>query len=204
MTTHPDFLKVYESYFGFTPEVLQRIGAFIVAWGLFESQLEFMTLMAMGEKIKKEQRPVTDCLQPSDLLSRFRKAAQNFLPDTRTAAEILVDTAEDLLVFRNAIIHGRALPPPAGGPMFINNRAWFGEKRKRPETEAQISDDLLDMALECANILTFQGASLQLAMRPSDEDQEAIAKQTIPPLRKARNLANELRHFSALKNDARY
>lgn len=204
MNSQSDFLKLYGEYFGLTPELLQRLGAFVVAWGLFENQLELMVLMAMGEKIEKDQRPVTDCLQPSDLLSRFRNEAQKYLPETMNAAGILVDAAEDVLVFRNAITHGRALPPPYGGPMFINNGAWFGEKRKRLATEAHISDRLLDMALECAGILTIQGVLLQLAMRPSEENREAIAKKAIPPLRKARSMAGELRNLSALMNHEHY
>ena len=204
MTAHSNLLKFYESYFGLTPEILQRLGGFIVAWGLFENQLEPMTLVAMGKKIQKGHRPVTDCLQPSELLTRFRKASGKFLPETAEVANILVDTAEDLLVFRNAITHGRALPPPAGGPSFMNNGAWFGETRKRPSTEAHISDRLLDMALESAGILTLQGASLQMAMLESEENQRIIAKETKVPLGEARSMANELRHLSALMNDEHY
>lgn len=204
MTAQFNLLKFYESHFGLTQEILHRLGGFIVAWGLFENQLEPMTLVALGEKIQKGRRPVTDCLQPSDLLMRFRKGVQIFLPETIDAAEILADTAEDLLVFRNAITHGRALPPPAGGPKFLNNAAWLGEGRKRPPTEAHISDHLLDMAIECAGILTLQGVCLQMAMLESEENQRAIAKETIAHLRKARSMANELRHLSALMNDEHY
>lgn len=204
MSAYFNSLKFYENYFGLTPEILQRLGGFIVAWGLFESQLETMTLVAMGQKIQKGHRPITDCLQPSDLLTRFRKGTQSFLPETINAAEIFTDTAEDCLVFRNAIIHGRALPPRFGGPMFLNNAAWFGEVRKRPSTEAHISDRLLDMALECAGILILQGGHLQIAMLESEVNQIAIAKETIAPLRKASSMANELRHLSALMNDEHY
>jgi hypothetical protein len=162
----------------------------------------------MGGLIRRAATPSrtqrTDCLQPSDLLARFRKASEKFLPETAEAAKILADAAEDLLVFRNAITHGRVLPPPAGGPSFKNNAAWFGESRKRPSTEAHISDRLLDMALESASTLFIQGASLQIAMLDSEENQRAIAEQARAPLINARSAANELRSLSALMSDEHY
>lgn len=204
MTVTLNLLKLYESYFGLTPGILQRLGGFIVAWGLFENQLEPLTLVAMGERIQKGHRPVTDCLQPSDLIARFRIASGRFMPEIAEVANVLADTAEDLLIFRNAITHGRVLPPPAGGPTFLNNAAWFGESRKRPSTEVHISDRLLDIALECAGVLTIHGMSIQMAMLESEENQRALAKEVKTSLERARSIANELRQLSTLMNDEHY
>lgn len=197
-------MHLYENYFGLTPAILQRLGTFVVAWGLFESQLELATLVLLKRKMEKGLRPVTDCLQASELISRFRQAAISFHPEFAAICEALANAAEDLLVYRNAITHGRVLPPPAGGPLFINNAAWFSEKRKRSVTEAHISERLLDLAIESAGTLGLRVTFIQIAANSEPEEQLAIVSESFPSIRKAQSYANELRHLSALMKHEKY
>ncbi len=186
-------MALYEENFGLTASILQRIGAFAVAWGMFENQLELATLVLLGERLEVGQRPSTDSLQASDLISRFRKAGASFGPVFTEACDELASAATDLLIFRNTIMHGMVISPPAGGPKFANNPAWFGEKRKRPFAEAQASERLLDLAIQCTSTLYEQGVFLQIAACSAKEDQHAIASDAIAPLANARSAADKLR-----------
>lgn len=186
-------MGVYEKHFDLTAPILQRIGTFAVAWGMFETQLELATLVLLGERLEVGHRPSTDSLQASDLISRFSRAGAAFGPVFAKACDELASAAADLLIFRNTIMHGMAIPPPAGGPKFANNTAWFGEKRKRPFAEAQISERLLDIAIQCTTTLYMQVGYLQIAALSEKEDQHAIASDAIAPLMNARNAAYELR-----------
>ena len=186
-------MALYESHFGLTAPILQRIGAFAVAWGVFETQLELATLVLLGERVEVGHRPSTDSIQASDLISRFRRAGAALGPEFAKACDELASAAADVLIFRNTIMHGMAIPPPAGGPKFAKNTAWFGEKRKRPFAEAQVSERLLDLAIQCTCTLYIQGAFLQIAVSSEKEDQDAIASDAIAALANARGVAYELR-----------
>lgn len=197
-------MQFLENYFGFTPAVLQRVGAFVVFWGIFESYLELATLALMGEKLEKDQRPRTDCLQATQLIAQFRSSSDKYIPEVIEAVRKVSETADDLLVFRNAIMHGRAIPPPAGGPKFINNAAWFGEKRKRPVSEAHINERLLDMAIECATGLSAATFTIHMAALEPKENQLVFVSQIMAKIRAASSQANELRHLAALMNSEKY
>jgi hypothetical protein len=186
-------MSLYADYFGLSPQVLQRLGCFVVAWGLFESHLELATLVLLGEKIIKNQRLATDCLPASELISCFRKGSKSCVPELIELCDELANAADDLLVFRNAITHGRLLPPPAGGPKFVNNASWFGEKRKRQITEASLDNQQLDIAIECANTIGLNTLLIHIAARATVEDQLAIASQSLQAIKNARNQASILR-----------
>ena len=186
-------MTLYEEHFGLTASILQRIGAFAVAWGMFENQLELATLVLLSEELEVGQRPSTDSLQASDLISRFRRAGVSFGPVFTKACDELASAAGDLLIFRNTIMHGMAIPPPAGGPKFAKNTAWFGEKRKRPFAEARVGERLLDLAIQCTNTLYTQSVFLQIAARSEKGDQNVIASDAIAPLMNARSAADKLR-----------
>jgi hypothetical protein len=185
-------------FFEFTPAILQRIGAFVIYWGIFEGNLELATWVLMGEKPEKGKRPITDCMQITQLIAQFRSASDGHIPEIIKAVRVISDTADDLLVFRNAIIHGRAIAPPAGGPKFINNAAWFDEKRKRSVTEAHISEHLLDTAIECITAIRNATFEVHWAGLQPKEEQISYVSHIVAVLRTARSQANKLGNFAAL------
>lgn len=206
-STHVErvFAKL-DGNFGLTPSMQRCVGVLVVAWGIFECNLEPVIWALSGEN-PSGTKPTTDAKPVSDWINRFREITTKLHPRIAEVGAQTSDAADDLQVFRNAIVHGWIIPPEVGGPAFVSNPTCFREKRKRATTDAHISDITLTMAIECADILTesivrISGASGALG------DQIAFDAQ-LPPdfsnkVRAAQSSAHELRHLAAMMNHENY
>jgi hypothetical protein len=150
--THVDYSTAVEKikvFSGISLELQRRIGTFIVAWGMFEVNCEPLVWKLRNED-PAGKFPTTERMPISELLDVMSKWSKEFPShEFAKSVDMLSTIAGNLLIYRNAIIHGRAFP----GPSMISNASLFGEKRKRPKSTAYLSDQLLDMAAEATSIL---------------------------------------------------
>lgn len=198
--TSVDFvLRKLEGNFALTQSMRERIGVLVVTWGIFECNLEPVLWQITGET-PTEVRPTTDGQPVSEWLRRFRASCGTLNNKLAQAGSQVCDTAEDLLVFRNAVIHGWIIPPAVGGPAFINNPRWFREKRKREPTDAHISDRTLEMAIEAVDVLTETIVLISGAVADQINFDKIMSDEFFGRLKVAKSYAGELRHLTALMN----
>ncbi|MER8970393.1 hypothetical protein NKI25_33105 [Mesorhizobium sp. M0808] len=186
--------------FGLSPMVQQRLGAFAIVWGLFETNLE-TTLWALRQENVKGERPSTDSKSISDWIKELDANWPQLPTGARPIMADASHAAFDLMDYRHAIFHG-TMVPLGGDPVFIRNPLWNGEKRKRITHDAHIDENLLDLAIDT-------GWTLFRLMRTTAKACEDVTKVAevlafAVPVRRARGHANELRHLTALMNDDKY
>ena len=179
---------------GFDSEITERMGAFFVLWALFETNLE-TTIWALTNENVSGQRPSTDMTPVSKWIEILGHGTDRFSPEIRDSLKMGARAAQDLLEYRNSIAHGWAIPMETG-PMFLRNPSWNGEIRKRPVGDAHLNNDLLDMAIDCAWVLS----SLIFATREASHDlsKEASIRDLRLDVNRAARQASELRHLTAL------
>ena len=181
---------------GFRPEVQQRMGALGIVWGVFETNLE-STLWAFHDVDVAGIRPSTDKSTVSDWINAFGKGSTKFDKDVQDLLQLASLTANDLMVYRHALVHGWLIPFPSG-PTFIRNPRWNGEFRKRESNDAHVDENTLDMAIDTAWVLCNVVFSARTASKDSSKVQRLLAVKT--DLVRARSQASELRHLTALMN----
>jgi hypothetical protein len=185
---------------GFPDDVLQRVGALALMWGQFESNLETAVWALRGDDVAGT-RPWTDKTSISDWIKELGKPWPRFPVPAQQILETASLAALDLMDYRHTVVHG-AMLPSSTMPTFIRNPGWHGEVRKRPSHDAHVDRNLLDMAIDSAWTL----CQVVIAARTACADPAKIA--AIDALKshvsRARSMASELRHLTALMNDDRY
>lgn len=131
---------------GFTPVVLMKLATFQVQWTMFETMLE-ATIWAMKGEDPRGIRPSTDAKQASTLIEMFEQHADKLPSHFQDTVTLAARTASLLLRYRNGISHGFVLPDTVGGPGFLSNPMWHGEKRKRQHADSLTDEESLDLAL---------------------------------------------------------
>lgn len=187
---------------GITPSLQERIGAFAVMWGLFETRLEG-AVWALKEENVNGVRPSTDKSQVSDWIDVLAAGHKNLSEDANKVLKQAGHAAEDLMSYRHALFHGylMAFGKP-GEAMFLRNPMWNGEIRKREVGDAHVSDNLLDLALEAAWHLFGVAQTVPKAMT---DPKEAMALEAMKDdVRRVRSSASELRHLTAMVNSEKY
>lgn len=192
-----------EGNFGLTPSMQRCIGVLVVAWGIFECNLE-PTIWTLSGENPTGAKPTTDAKPVSDWVKRFREITAQMHPRIAEVGALTSDTADDLQVFRNAIVHGWVIPAAVGGPAFISNPTWFREKRKRETTDAHISDITLSMAIECVDTLTESIARISGAVADQVAFDAHLPADFSKKVRAAQSAAHELRHLTAMMNHEKY
>ena len=185
---------------GFRPEIQQRLGAFIVVWSVFESNLE-TTLWALRREEVAGVRPSTDKMQINDWIKELGKDWLQFSVAGQDVLRVASLAARDLMEYRHTIMHGWMLQSPAM-PSFIRNPQWHGEKRRRPSHDANIDENLLDMAIDsgwtlCRVVFDARAACAE----PTKVGNLEALKQEVS---RARSQASELRHLTELMNHEKY
>ena len=150
---YKEVLRDINGYYGVHSSTIQKIGVFIVVWGMFESELEFTVLAVTGEHLKNDARPSTDAKQVSDLIKCIREKSMQLEESVRNISVAMCDAADSLLKLRNAISHGFLVPSKRMGIGFINNPKWLNVKRKRDTTDIFLSEQMLGKSIEAAAII---------------------------------------------------
>jgi hypothetical protein len=185
---------------GFPGDVLQRVGALALVWGQFESNLETAVWALRGDDVAGT-RPWTDKTSVSDWIKELGKPRSQFPATTQEILQMASLAALDLMDYRHALVHGAMLPSPTM-PTFIRNPGWHGEVRKRPSHDAHVDRNLLDMAIDGAWTLCQVTAVARAACTDHTKVTDIAALKT--NVSRARIMASELRHLTALMNDDRY
>jgi hypothetical protein len=186
--------------FGLPREVQQRIGALGVVWGLFESRLEPTLWALSGEKVAGV-RPSTDKKVISQLIADMAKGSTKLTTEAQDVFRSAAHAANDLMEYRHALVHGWVIPFPKM-PVFIRNPRWKGELRNRPSSDAHVDENLLDMAIDAAWTLCRVVFAAHAACTDLGKTSSLIALKS--DVDRAKSLANELRHLTALMNDEKY
>lgn len=185
---------------GFPPEVRERIGAFAVIWGVFETRLETTIWALRGEKVA-DQRPSTDRTSVGEWIDALQIRSPNLPLEGQDVLCLAAPAAKDLMHYRHALFHGWLLPFPSM-PMFIRNPAFSGENRKRPRGEAHVDENLLDMAIDAAWVLS----RVVIEAHGACKDPSHLTKLTSLKLdvQRAGDEAKELRHLAAFAVSEKY
>ena len=185
---------------GITVILQQRIGAFAVCLGLFESHLEGAIWKLRNEQVKGV-RPSTDKMPVSDWLKLLAKGNDALSANANAVLSVAAIAADNLMDYRHSLFHGTLVGFPDGA-FFLRNSQWHGEVRKRPQGDAGVSEELLDMAIETAWILfrvavAIKQGNLDAALSAQLEAMKAEVKR-------ARSFSGELRHLAILANNEKY
>jgi len=185
---------------GFSPEVLQRIGALAVVWGVFESNLETALWALRGDEVAGV-RPWTDKKPISEWIKELGSDWPKLTTEGKDVLRVASLAAFELMEYRHAIMHGAMIPSPTM-PTFIRNPLWHGEERNRPSHVAHVDKNLLDMAIESAWIL----CQVVFVVKAACNEPEKIAKWAAlkQEASRARSMAGELRHLTELMNHEKY
>ena len=184
---------------GFSPIILMKLATFQVQWTIFETMLE-PTLWAMNDEDPKGVHPSTDGKQVSELINRFAKSADKFPVELRDLIVLTSRTASLLLRYRNGISHGFVLPAEVGGPGFLSNPQWHGEKRKRPHSDALVVEWSLDLALYAILAISEVRLIVEKVAKSAPIPNADELKRLMDRGRNAKGMASELVHRVALAN----
>jgi hypothetical protein len=188
------------SNLGIPYPIQQRIGAFAVSWGLFESNLERAVWSLQKEDVKGV-RPSTDKSQVSDWIAVLENGSGDLTATANEVLRIAAQAAVDLMHYRHALMHGTLVALP-GAPFFIRNPKWHGELRKRESGDAHIEENLLDLAIDSAWVLY----RVAMCAEKASADPEFVLKlgELKPDAQRIKSYTNELRHLSVLMNQEKY
>lgn len=194
-----EYLTIIERW-GFSPEILRRIGAFVILWGLFETKLELAIWSLRAERVAGS-RPSTDGVPLRALIDALGEGSENLDGPVRDVLKSAAMAAADLMEYRHSLIHGHMMPSDEM-PSFIRNPRWHGEIRNRRSGEAFVTDSLLDMAIDSAGILCRLVLATPAACHDATRVKELLALE--PDVARANSQANELRHLATLVSYEKY
>lgn len=187
---------------GLMPNNLMMIGAFIVAYGLFETTLE-RALWTLSDSSVAGVRPFTEKMKSEDQFKRLGQGSSKLSDKCNAVLQVAALTAEDLNEYRNSLVHGYLLAIEGGGtPSFMKNPAWHQELRNKPVGDAYIDEPFQDLVLVSTWTL-FRLVRLVEKSSAEPETQEAIEMLDVD-VRRARSYANEARHIRYLINHEKY
>lgn len=205
LATHTGLAKAnsattLDAFFGVTIDMQRRIGTFIVVWGMFEVSCEPL-IWALQNEDPTGKHPSTDRKPISDLLLMMTAwSEKNETHDFSSHVAILSSAAQDLVAYRNAIIHGRVFI----GPSFIANAPVWGELRKRQKATAHTSNHLLDMAIDASDILFKCAGLIAASVRQDLSNTDNFFTTMTAQLKNAQSLANELSYLEARLHSEKY
>jgi hypothetical protein len=194
-------LTVLEQRYQMAPATLQGIGALIIMWATFESDLEKLLWRLSGET-PYGKVPTTDKMQITQRVERFRQLSGELEGEQwHEIVKLFSDVAENLVAYRNAIVHGRLLPASIGGGMALNPR-WHGEHRKRPPTLAHIDERLVGIMLDALHELLIVTAEAAYGDGAPNTNSRILGRRQ--SLMSARSGSGEVRYLTALINSEKY
>ncbi len=190
-----EVLRDINGYYGVRSSTLQKIGVFIIVWGMFESELELTVLAVTGEELKNNARPSTDAKHVSDLIKCIREKSTRFEEPVRNISIAMCDTADSLLNLRNAISHGFLIPSKRLGIGFINNPKWLNVKRKRDTTDVFLTEQVLEKSIEAAAIIRECSMRLQLfaGRLEGDPDLSKYVTELFSEVDRAKHIASKFK-----------
>lgn len=184
---------------GIPVEIQQKIGAFAIAWGMFESHLERAVWVLQNEQVEGN-RPSTDKTSAHKWVEVLGNGSKEIGAKGNEVLSIAAKAAKDLMSYRHSLFHGY-LVPLGGTAMFIRNPRWNGEVRNREAGDAHIDENIIDLAIDAAWVLF----SIVIAVtKLSEEDVASNIEAFESEARRIKSNASEVRHIAALMNHEKY
>ncbi|MDR3697745.1 hypothetical protein [Mucilaginibacter sp.] len=190
----------YLEHIGFSASIQQRIGAFAVIWGLFESNLENVLWLLKNENVEGV-KPTTEGKPAGHLIDELSQLSGILSIEAHKILAVACSAAKELADYRHAIMHGTMLSL-GGSVSFIRNPQWRGNLRKKPTHDAHVNENLLDIAIDCAGVLSNILLAIQIEKTAAPISTAIEARWS--DVQRCRSQANELRHLTDLINDERY
>jgi hypothetical protein len=179
-----------------SPEHLQLIGAFVVAYGLFETGLESSLLALAGENVRG--------MSPNKQFKLLGSGHPSFSKKANAVMHIAAQAADDICEYRNSLVHGYLLSMPGGTPSFMKNPGWnraiVDERLKVGDAYADIPQ--LYLALDAAWTLSTLVRRAEQAV--TDPEVQASIEALEADVQNAESCAGELRHLRSLMNQEKY
>jgi hypothetical protein len=180
----------------FTLEHLQLIGAFIVAYGLFETGLEPSLLALTGKNVRG--------MGAKDQFKLLGAGHSSFSKKANAVLCVAGQAAVDICEYRNSLVHGYLMAMPGGVPAFMKNPAWNPAIVKKGKDVGDAYADIpqLHLALDAAWTLSTLVRRAQKAV--ADAEAQAGIEALEADVHNARSCARELRHLRSLANHEKY
>lgn len=187
---------------GLTSQNLGLIGAFIVAYGLFETTLE-RALWTLKEENVSGVRPFTERMSTGEQFELLGAGNPKLSDGCNAVLAVAALAAEDLNEYRNSLVHGYLMSFGADStPSFMKNPAWHGTQRKKAVGDAYIDEPFQDLVLIAA--WTLFGLVRQVEQALVEPQAQARIEAMKSDVDRARSYANEARHLKALMNEEKY
>lgn len=179
-----------------TPEHLQLIGAFVVAYGLFETGLEPGLLALANTNVRG--------MGSKDQFKLLAAGHQSFSKKANAVLCVAGQAAGDICEYRNSLVHGYLMAIPGGAPSFMKNPAWNAAIVKKGKDAGDAYADIaqLHLALDAAWTLSTLVRRAQKAVL--DSSAQASIEALENDVNNAKSCASELRHLRALMNREKY
>jgi hypothetical protein len=189
--------------FGLQPNHLMLIGAFIAAYGLFETTLE-RALWALSGRSIEGVRPFTETMKAEDQFNMLAEGSPKLSEKCNALLQIAAQAALDLNEYRNSLVHGYLLSlGPAVTPSFMKNPHWHGATgRKKPIGDAYIDEPVQDLVLVAAWNLYLLVEQVEKAF--SEPNAQRAIEAMKDEVERAKSYAGEARHLSSLMNHEKY
>lgn len=188
--------------FGFTPQHLGLIGAFVVAYGLFETTLE-RALWTLNEESVTGVQPFTEKMDSKRQFKFLAAGNVKLSAKCNAVLKVAAYAAEDLNDYRNSLLHGYLISfGDKSTPSFVKNPGWNHTKRKKAVGDAYIDEPFQDLVLIAA--WTLLGLMLQVEKSLEDTDAQLAIDAMESDVQRARSYASEARHLRSLMNSEKY
>ena len=188
---------------GLRTQHLKMIGAFITAYGLFETTLE-RALWALSGKSIEGVRPFTEKMNAEQQFAMLGAGSPLLSEKANLVLTVAAQTASDLHSYRNSLVHGYLVSVgPESTPSFMKNPHWHGATgRTKPVGDAYLEEPFQDLVLIAAWDLFWLVRKVEGALNGSLTDQDIADMKA--DIDRARSYANEARHLRALMNHEKY
>jgi hypothetical protein len=187
---------------GLTPQHLGLIGAFVVAYGLFETTLE-RALWTLKEENVSGVRPFTEKLNTESQFNLLAAGNPKLSAKCNAVLKVAGDAAEDLNDYRNSLVHGYLISFGADStPSFMKNPAWHGTKRNKAVGDAYIDEPFQDLVLIAA--WTLFRLVLQVERSLREPEAQHLIEAMADDVARAKSYASETRHLRSLMNHEKY
>ena len=188
---------------GLTPNHLMLMGAFITAYGLFETTLE-RALWTLSERNIEAIRPFTETMNTEAQFKMLGAGSSKLSNKSNAILNVAADAAEDLNEYRNSLVHGYILSlGPNSVPSFMKNPHWHGATgRKKAVGDAYIDEPFQDLVLIAAwNLFALVGKVEKVFTDPNAQQAIEAMKNDVD---RAKSYASEARHLRSLMNHEKY
>lgn len=182
---------------------LMLMGAFITAYGLFETTLE-RALWRLSEISIEGVRPFTEKMNTEAQFKMLGDGSSKRSEKCNAILVVAARAAEDLNEYRNSLVHGDVLPTgPDNVPSFMKNPHWHGATgRKKAVGDAYIDEPFQDLVLIAAwNLFMLVRQVEQVFTNPGAQTAIEAMKDDVE---RARSYASEAHHLRSLMNHEKY